>query len=198
MCSPGAAIAIQAGGAVSSAYGSYTQGLAQKNYYDYLAGQSERTAGLVRRQGEQAVTMAQDYGLSQTKELKRDVAQVEGAQAVGAGANVGPGSVTTADIAKDTFNKAKLDELAIKYNADMESWKATNDAAMKAYELEQEAAGYRLVGKAAKKAGKWGAFNDLLSGAGQVANTWLMSKQFAPSKQATATIGGQKRTFQIR
>lgn len=195
MCTAGAAMAIQGAGAVSSAAGSYYGGLAQKNYYDYVANQNEKAAGQVRKQGEQAATMAENKGAQDTNLLNRKVAEFEGAQAAGAGANIGGGSVTTADIAKDTFNKAKMDQLSIKYNADIQAWKSTNDAQLKAYELEQEAAGQRLAGKAAKKAGKIGMINDLLSGAGQVASTWYTSKQLGTTpagKNDTGKMYGPK------
>jgi hypothetical protein len=185
MCTAGAAMAIQGAGAISSGFSSY---------YGDVASQEEKAAGSVRKQGEQSATLAENAGLEKTKLLNRNVAEVEGAQAAGAGANVGGGSVTTADIAKDTFNKSKMDQMAIKYNADIEAWKSTNDANLKAYEMEQEAAGQRLAGTAAKKAGKIGMFNDLLSGAGQVASTWYLNKLYGTSKMpgnATIKTGGK-------
>lgn len=173
-----AAIPLMIAGTASSAYSSYQEGLAEKNYYDYLAKNSRMEAGLVRKRGDQESTFAQDQGLRETKSLSRKVKQVEGAQTAAAAASGVAGSVTAQDIALDTFNKSKMDELNVRYNADQESWKAVNDASLKAFELENQARGYEYAGKAAKKTGIRRGFNSLLGGAGQVSSQWYMANKF--------------------
>lgn len=178
----GAAIGLQAVGSLTSAYGQYTQGLAQANYFKYLASNSRTEAALATREGELQSTLVQNQGLKESEIATRHEKEVVGTQTAAAGANVGGGSVTSADIATDTFNKAKLDQLAIKYNADIESWNATQGAKLKAWQLNREAGGYDISGEAARAGGKMGAFNSLLSGAGQVANTWYSNSPYKNSQ----------------
>jgi len=176
-----AAMGVQAAGAGLSAYGSYQQGLAQQNYYRYVAGNARTAAGMALQEGDRESGAAQDEGLLKSKALDRSVKQTEGAQAAAEGANGIAGSVTAADIATDTAQKANLDQMLIRYNANRTSWAAKNNAAMKAWQLNNEAAQDEVAGEAAKQSGKLGAFNSLLGGAGQVANTWYRNKQASPS-----------------
>ncbi len=192
MCNPAAVMGIQAAGMAYSAMSNYQQGIAQKNYYDYAATQSEKQAILAEKQGVQAADNARDVGAESTKSFKRQAAQLEGAQKVAIGANLGSGSKTAEQIVGDTFDKEKMDEMAIKYNADVEAWRAVNEANLKSFDLRSQAAGYRMAGKQAKKAGKIGAINDLLSGAGQVAGTWYAGKMSSPSAGRTASVSGRR------
>lgn len=193
MCNPAAVMGIQAASAGYSAIASYNQGLAQKNYYDYAAKQSDKQADLAIQQGTQAADAARDVGAETTKSFKRQAARLEGAQRVAIGANLGGGSKTAEQIVADTFDKEKMDEMAIKYNADVEAWRAANEANLKAFDLRSQAEGQRIAGKEAKRAGKIGAINDLLSGAGQVASTWYLNKLNSPSADKFSIIN-KKRT----
>lgn len=192
MCNPAAVMGIQAASAGYSAIASYNQGLAQKNYYDYAAKQSDKQADLAIQQGTQAADAARDVGAETTKSFKRQAARLEGAQRVAIGANLGGGSKTAEQIVADTFDKEKMDEMAIKYNADVEAWRAANEANLKAFDLRSQAEGQRIAGKEAKRAGKIGAINDLLSGAGQVAGTWYANKMSRPSAERTAFVRGRR------
>jgi hypothetical protein len=182
----GTAMTMQGIGGATSAYGQYQSGLAQQSYYNYLSSNATKEAGMVREQGAEAVTMAQNEGAYKTTMLNRKVAQESGAQTAQEGANMGGGSGTAADIAGDTFDKAKMDQLAIKYNADMTSWKATNDANRQAWNLENQAKMDSIAGENAKSAGKSAAFNTLLSSAGQMAGTWYKGQNYRKVPQDEA------------
>lgn len=188
----GAMMGIQGAGAVTSAFGAYTQGLAQSNYFKYLAANSRTEAGLVTREGQQQATLAENAGAEESKISARKTLELQGAQTAASGANVGGGSGTTADIAADTINKSRLDQLAIKYNADVQAWNSTEGAKLRAFSLNREAAGYDVSAGAAKSAGKMGAFNSLLSGAGQIASTWYQNQPFAKTSGKTALVGGKR------
>ena len=180
MCTIGAAIALQGVATANSAYGSYVQGIAQNRYYDYLASNAEKEGALELKKGDQQAQFEQDKGSFESKIQRNNAKELEGTQKAIAGANVGPGSVVSENIATDTFNKQKLDELSIKYNADMASWKAKEDAKLRDFELKNSAAGYGIAGKQARSAGKLGAFNSLLGGASQMAQTWYLGNQYKP------------------
>lgn len=191
MCNPAAVIGIQAAGTALSAYGSYTQGLAQKNYLNYAADNSDKQAAMVEKQGVQAANSSRDNGAESTRIFKNQEAKLEGAQKVAIGANLGGGSKTAEQITSDTFDRSRLDEMAIKYNADLESWRVLNEANQKAAQLRDQATGQRLAGKEALRAGKTAAFTDLLSGAGQVAGTWYTNKMTSPSTK-TAKVNNRR------
>lgn len=192
MCNPAAVIGIQVAGTALSAYGSYTQGLAQKNYLNYAADNSDKQASLVEAQGVQAANASRDSGAESTRIFKNQEARLEGSQKVAIGSNLGGGSKTAEQITADTFDRARLDEMAIKYNADLESWRVLNEANQKAAQLRDQATGQRLAGKEALRAGKTAAFTDLLSGAGQVAGSWYTNKMTSPSPVKTAKVSGRR------
>lgn len=192
----GAVMAVQAVGGATSAYGAYQQGLAQSNYYKYLATNSRQQADLVKKQGDLQATMAENAGAEESKMQQRKGSQLEGAQAAAIGANMGSGSGTAADIVTDTFNQEKLDSMAIKYNADLKAWTAENDATNRAWALNREAGGYDIAAAGAKANGKQAAFNDLLGSAGQVASTWYMNKFYSPTN-GTARIFDKSGTRRV-
>jgi hypothetical protein len=175
-----AAIPLMIAGTASSAYGSYQEGLAQSGYYKYLANNSRMKAALVQNQAKQEMTFAEDQGARESQIALRNTKQVEGAQTVAAAENVGGGSVTSADIARDTFDKAHLDQMAIKYNADVKAWRAQNQGNLEAWNLNNEAQGYDFAARNAKITGKRNAFNSLLSGSSQVAGKWAAGSSLRP------------------
>lgn len=191
-----AAVPLAVGSTALSAYSSYKEGLAQSDFYKYRAKADRLQADLVRKQGVQESSFAQDAGLRETQAAVSKGKQMEGAQAVAAAANVGGGSVTTADIALDTFNKERMDQMAIRYNADLKSYRATENANNEASALEQEAAGADYAADNAKRAGKIGAFNSLLSGASQVSNMYYSRSQYNKKPKSAALFnssGGRTR-----
>lgn len=78
--------------------------------------------------------------------------------------------VTAEDIANDTFNKQRLDELAIRYNADVKSWETNTQAANQNWAAQTQANQYRYAAKNAKHAGKIAAFTTLLGTATSTAS----------------------------
>lgn len=178
MGASGAALGLQGAGTGYAAYGDYVEGLAQQRYYKYKAAQNKTQQALVLNEGQQEANAAEDYGMKQTKILKGKVAETEGAQAAGQAASGAAGSVTATDIARDTFNKAKMDELAIKFNADQAAFKAINNSKLQAWQLGEEARGNEFAGEYAKWAGKRKAFSTLLSGSSQVASGWAAGSKY--------------------
>lgn len=168
MCNP---VALVAASTAMQMVGSYQQGQAQSASYDYSAKVKEASAAQALKNGDMESRFTQDKAASDTKQLQDVTRTITGTQRAAAGANVGPGSLTTEDIAIDTTNKSKMDELMIRHNADMASWRAKEAAKQKAWELQAEAAGLRAAAKNASKGGLFGAGSSLLQGAGQIA--WM-------------------------
>ena len=185
------AMGAMGAGTLLNAYGTYQQGVAQRNYYRYLENAAQIESDQVQKQADQESSFAQDAGARETGMLKRKVSEVEGTQRAIAGANVGGGSVTTQDIQKDTFDKAKMDELAIRYNADLTSWKTQEEAKAKQYSLAEQKKMNRYAGESAYRSGKRNAFTSLIGGAGQVAGTWYAGKNTASSMSASTSPGSK-------
>jgi hypothetical protein len=157
MCSPQlAGTFLQIAGGVAGAENARQEAQSNKDYFDYLAANEEKKSGYV-----------QEAAGRQTKQLRANVSALEGTQAVNqAASGVGGGSVTSENIAMDTFRKEKLDEMAIRYNADMESFGNKNKARE-----------YRMAGDNAIEAGKVKANMSYLNTATSVANTWYQSNK---------------------
>ena len=82
---------------------------------------------------------------------------------------------TAADIGLDTANKTKMDELAIRFNADTKSWETNQQARDFNWQSQNQAQQYRYAGQNAKRAGKANAFSTILSTAASTGmSAWNM------------------------
>lgn len=161
----GLVLTAAAGG--MAAYGQYSEGESQNKYYQYLADSNERQARALQKTAEDRVSLAQNEAANKAKELKGEVASVEGAQKAAMAAN-GIFGVTAEDIALDTFNKAKLDEGNIRYNADVQSWGIRKEAAEDEISLMEQSGLYRFAGKEARRAARINMTTTLLGTAGSM------------------------------
>lgn len=126
-------------GTAVQVYGQQQEGAAKSKMYkdaaynaDVQAQMARDTAAtnimLTKRNMAQNVHATQMDASFQDKNLKDTITKVRGTQAATSAAmGVGGGSVTQADIAQDTLDKEKMDEIAIRYNADIESANITNE-----------------------------------------------------------------------
>lgn len=174
MCSPSQAAGASAAGSTVSglfgAYGAVQGGYAKQDYYNSLAGTQDDNASEVLRTADTNVTRVQDVAAQEGKTVHQQGKMVEGAQKVSMAANgVGAGSASAEDVARDSFNKEKLDELAIRYNADLKSNDIRNQAKFKADDLRKQAAMSRTAGKNAVTSGWESGIGSLLGSATQLA-----------------------------
>jgi len=182
------AMGVTAASGAMQAYGQYQQGATQKQYYDYLAANSEMQGEYAYRTGMKQSELIQDSAKYEGKIQKRDVAQFAAAQRATLVANgIDLSSVTSEDIASDTISKARMDELAIRFNADSKSWSTETDAKYRKWAGQQEAKGQRFSGAQAKYSGKTQAFTTLLSTA---ASMFMMGTSLGGSAAKTTTSGG--------
>lgn len=194
MCDPGTltitAMAVTAVSGGLSAYGQVQQGEAQKKMYDYQAALNVQNAVNLRRRTEEEkkalkstseanITVEQNAAMEESKILAADVARLSGSQKATIGA-LGVGGATAADILLDTTDKARLDQLAIRYNANLQSWRIREDTKQNIWSLEEgtkqqewalgeEAKQYRFAGKEARRSGRLNAGITLLSTAASMA-----------------------------
>lgn len=185
MCSPVAALmAVQVAGGVQSAIAENEKGKAEEKYYKFLAGQKDQQAILALQRADQSSKIIQDRAASEIGQMKDEASRLRGRQKTALVANgVGLGSVTALDLMEDSDRTAFLDEIAVRYNADSNSWVARTEGANEAWAARSEASSLRTAGKNAREAGRMNAVSSLLGSATTVASTGLQmgSKGAAPS-----------------
>jgi hypothetical protein len=182
MCAPIAAlapVALQVGFGAYSAYNQLQQGKAEQNYYNSVAENRRRQGEIDLQVGQRQSEMIQDKAKAEGKQLKRSQAEFNASQQV-ALASQGITGVTADDIAASTIDKERLDELNLRYNADVASWETNTDATYRKYAADVEAQNYQYAGKMARSASKRNAFNTLLGTAASVAISPSISKIFQP------------------
>lgn len=181
MCDPtggvltAVAIGAVVGGGALSAKGAYDEGVANKNMYDYQANATGVQQDLATRAAEQNTTSIQTQASQDSKVLARRAAQVAGAQKSAMAANGVAGSVTANDIALDAFDTAKLDQMAVKYNADLKTWAINEDLKGELWNLEATKNQYKQAGKNAKRAANYKMATSIIGTAGQLATLGMMA-----------------------
>lgn len=174
MCNPialvAASVAVQGAGAIQGAMAANAAGKAQQAQYNYIAETNRIQAEEAIKVGERRDKASQDLGALEAAKLGRSVRGVIGAQK-SALAKQGVGGVTAADILTDTLDKKSLDEMAIRYNADIRSWEAKTGAAYQSWDLNNQSTFNKIAGQNARAAGKAQATASLFSGASSILGT---------------------------
>ncbi len=147
---------INMAGGVFTALQQAQQGRQQQQYDNFLANQSEAQA--------RAVGLQSALDTAQLQEQGNQLAARQLAAMAGNGVDVG--SVTMQDILSDTAYKVSLDELAVKYGANLQIQDLLNQANLQRY-----------AGRNAAQTGRMSAFNTLLGTAGQVYDSWYQYKK---------------------
>lgn len=151
-----------------AAYGAYQQGQAQKNMLNYQAKAAAVQAEATKNAGAANITAVQDQAARQSGMLSRQQAAIKGAQAAAAGAQGLGGSVTGADIAKDTFTKQQMDQMTLQYNANVKSWDITNRTNNSIWGLGAQKDQYEMGANNAGTAGNIATAGSLLNTASQI------------------------------
>lgn len=156
-----------------AAYGQVQAGKAQQRQNEYEAQLAEAQSALERRTAEQNKKLGVDVASQKSKTLAQQTMELEGTQkATSAASGVGGGSVTTADIATDTVTKEALDQAAIKYNADINTWNIEEETKGKEWMLKNRAKQFRIAGTHAVNASKIAATSTILNSAAQVGSSY--------------------------
>ena len=144
------------------AYGAYQQGQAQKNMMNYQAQAAAVQEQVVKNTATANITGEMDQASLQAGQLSRQQSAIKGAQAASAGAQGIDGSVTGADIAKDTFTKEQMDQNTLLYNANVKAWNTTNNANAQLWGLGAQEGQYSEGAENAAFAGDINAGGSLL------------------------------------
>jgi len=181
MCNPVAigiiGLAASVGGGLLSAKATANKAQSDQNYYNHLADVAESNITEVRQSAEYDRKSISDTTARETQANLTQTKQIMGSQVAASAANgTGLGSVTSADIMRDTLNKYSLDEMFIRFNADTQKYLITKKENADAKNLAEQARGYRAGGESARAAGNLQVAAGLLSTAGQVANSYYNYK----------------------
>jgi len=198
------AIGVTAASGGMVAYGQVQQGKAQQKMYQYQASLNLQNAKLQKEYAEEQkksiaaaaesnITATQGAAAEESKRLAREVAVLTGSQKATIGALGIGGGVTAVDIATSSFDKSKLDEMAIRYNAGVKSWEFSEqskrdiwtlgeESKFKIWSLEEEAKMYGVAGKNARKAANIQAAGTLFSTASSMAMIGAIGLPKAPAK----------------
>lgn len=163
------------GGGVA-AYGAYQQGQSQKNMMNYQAQAAAVQENIVKNTANANITGVENQSALESEQLGRRQMAIKGAQAAAAGAQGLDGSVTGADIAKDTFTKQQMDQQTLMYNANVKSWNITNDMNAKLWGLGAQKDQYSEGAENAEFAGDIGAASSLLGSAAQVGTIGVINR----------------------
>ena len=193
MCDPVtiAVVTMAAAGGLQ-AYGQVQEGKSQSAMYKYAGSLSAQKAQqekditaknveLTKRTAEQNRILIAGEAAEESKALARKTTEVKGAQRAAMG-KLGIGGATAEDIVSSTFDKAKLDQLAIQYNADVKGWAVNEEAKNRVWGLKEqskrdiwalkaEEEQYGYAAKYAKKASRLKAAGTLLGTAASMAGT---------------------------
>ena len=155
-------------GGVAAYGGIKAQAQAQSNLYQYQAQAAQTQQQIVANTANANITAVQDQAAEEATLLSRNQAILKGAQTAAEGAQGIAGSVTAADIAKDTLTKQQMDMMVLHYNANVKTWDITNQRNNQIWALGAQAGQSQLAAANVKTAGDISATSSLLSTASQV------------------------------
>jgi len=163
MCAPALVMGVMAASGVTQAIGQVQQGREQDKYYQYLAGTSRLAGDAALARSQKQSELIQESAGIENKSAAIKAAEAGSAQkAAMAASGMDLSSVTAQDITLDTLTKAKMDEMMIRRNANLQSWQTETEGKYAKWEGEEQARQYGYAGKQARKAGNIQAFTTLL------------------------------------
>lgn len=176
-----AAIPLMIGATIASgvvaAEGAHQQAVAQNNMMNYQAQAANVQAQATRNASSANISAVQDQAERQSTMLNRQQSAVKGAQAASMGAQGLDGSVTGADIAKDTFTKQEMDQQTLQYNANVKTWNITNQTNNQLWGLGVQQNQYEMGAENAQTAGNIAVTGSLLNTASQVGTDAYLMKR---------------------
>jgi hypothetical protein len=123
-------------------------------YYKYLAGTSRLNIGLVEAQAKSDSEQVGAQQMDEVRAINERGRETVGAQKAALVSGAGVGSKTAEQIVSDTVSKTNLDEMALRYNADVKIKNIRIGAKGEAFNLENQAQGYEMAGRNAEVAGQ--------------------------------------------
>jgi hypothetical protein len=173
---------IAGGGYAMSAQN--TAGKTQNTLYQNQAAYRLQQAEQAKKAADRNITTTQMQASQEAKTLAAKAGAVEGTQkATLAASGVGSGSVTAEDVITDTFDRAKLDEIALRYNADSRSEEYENQGRNGIWTAQAEGVQLRAAGKNAVREAKVNQASTALSTATSVAGALTTAYGYGGKKK---------------
>ncbi len=194
MCAPIVVAAVIVASGAYKAYTQYQEGKEQSKQYQYYASLADTKSVYEQQISEKKKNIVQDVAAEKSKEIKAAESIALGEQRA-ALAGQGVSGKTAADITADTFDKARLDEIALRYNADLNSYGIEAGTQGKLWELGEEKKQYTYASKYAKTTAKRQVLGTVLETAASVGmlyaggmgggSTSTLGKNAAPYNKVT-------------
>jgi len=173
MCAPLVAMApylLTAASTGMQMYSAYQEGASQSRYYNAVAEQKRQEGAAALARGEKQSELIQDTAKMEGKQFAGQKAKFNASQAAQMAAQgMDLSSVTSGDITFDSLQKEKLDEYAIRFNADSRAWETKESAKYNNWALQNEAEQMKFAAKNAKTASYNNMFSSLLGGVASIA-----------------------------
>ena len=152
------------------------QGEATNKYYQHLAEVNNQQAILAEKTGRAQSRAIQDVQKLEGRNLKLSQAEFRAKQqAAMAASGIPLSSVTAVDIDKNTVSKQALDEVTLRFNADVRSFTAITDSQNRAFGLRSQGQGFRIAGANALTAARFNSRNTLLGGVASAVSPLIFS-----------------------
>lgn len=171
-----AVLGAQAVGGGVTAWAQGQQGKAAGAYYGYLADTARtnsRIAQTVARSKNAEVSAQEGEASRQVSESVRSTVARE--RAAFAAGGPGAGSKTAEQIVSDSLARGDLDQIALRYNADLKRKGNNSTADFASLDYEGQAKGYGLSASNADMSSKIGQLSTILGTGTSVASTWYSS-----------------------
>lgn len=173
-----AVLGAQAVGGAASAWAEGQAGKASGAYYGYLADTARLNSRLTKSAAaskKTEVSMAEGDASRQVNESVR--ATVARQRAAFAAGGPGAGSKTAEQIVSDTLARGELDQIALRYNADLKRKGIDTGADFAEIEYEGQAKGYGMSAVNAGIASQVNQMKTILGTGTSVAQTWYAGRK---------------------
>lgn len=184
MAVPIAAILQQAAGTTASAVSQYLNGKAQKAYYGALQDTYNTNAELNDIQTARQSAYINEAAASQVHLMRgerEDVQSSARAAMAAQGMDLSSGSAQAVLLASE--RAAQEDEDLVRYQAELAAFENNKQGALASASLRSQAKVAGLMGRAAAKQGRLGAWGSILTGAAQTGGTIFDSIQDERNRQ---------------
>lgn len=170
MCSPIAAMGMQAVGTIVQSRAVKSQAEAQARAKEYEASMLEKNALFADQQAHNAV----EIGAVEEGKVRRYGAQVKAGQKVAAATNgIRTDSGSPLDILAGTNEQIELDAATIRANAQQDRWAYGQQG----QDYRNQAKLARMGAANSRAAGKWNSLTTLIGGASSISSKWADMKQ---------------------
>ena len=193
MCTPVLVLVATAVSGAVKAYGQYQEGSATKKYYDSVAEAQDAQANIEFQRGEKQSELIQDSAKYRGKLQAEKSAMVSSSQRAAMAANgIDLSSVTSQDLASDTMAKSNMDEMAIRYDADVNTWNTMEDAKYKRWALRVQGEQSRATGRNALSSAKRESWATLASTAVSMVGYGALSGSAGSTQGLSGWLSGYK------